>query len=59
MKKNIKCKDCKHSYPFFKQSKDEKGLLDFIITNRCRLDNKILPDGTPECVNCFEPRIIK
>lgn len=52
----LKCVNCKHSYSYFKQTKDEKGLPDFIIIPHCRLDNIILPDGTPECTDCFEAK---
>jgi hypothetical protein len=56
MDKEIKCKNCKHSYSYFKQTKDETGLPDFIVIPRCRLGNKVLLDGTPKYPDCFEPR---
>jgi hypothetical protein len=56
MDAEIKCANCKHSYSFFKQTKDENGFPDFVTIPRCRLDNKITSDGTPECPDCFEPR---
>jgi len=56
MSKEKRCENCKHSYSYFKQITTEKGLPDFITIPKCRLGRKILPDGTPECDNCFEPR---
>ena len=53
---NVKCKNCKHSYSYFKQITNDKGLPDFIVIAKCRLGKKILPDGTPESSNCFEER---
>ncbi len=53
---NIKCKDCKHSYSYFKQITNEKRLPDFIVVPKCRLEKNILPDGSPESYDCFEPR---
>jgi hypothetical protein len=55
-KTDVKCVNCKHSYSYFKQITNEKGLPDFITIPRCRLDHEILPDGTPLCLDCFEPR---
>ena len=52
----LKCKDCKHSYSYFKQITDENGVLDFVAMLRCRLDHDIKDDGTPVCPDCFEPR---
>ena len=56
MDEEIKCKNCKHSYSYFKQKRDENGFPDFVIIPRCRLNNKILEDGTPACPDCFEQR---
>ena len=52
----IKCKNCKHSYSYFKQITNEKGLQDFITIPKCRLNKKIKPDGTPADHDCFKPR---
>jgi len=62
MRKNkdleIKCENCKNSYSYFKQTTNEKGLLDFITMLKCRLDHEIKEDGTPGCIDCFEPRAL-
>ena len=54
----IKCENCKHSYSYFKQITNDKGLPDFVTMLKCRLDNEIKENGTPVCIDCFEPRII-
>lgn len=53
-----RCENCKHSYSYFKQITDKKGLPDFETVLRCRLDHEIKEDGTPGCIDCFEPRLI-
>ncbi len=53
---NLKCKDCKHGYSYFKQITNEKGLPDFLVIAKCRLGNDINTDGSPKSSNCFEPR---
>lgn len=58
MNKELKCQNCKHYYSFFKQTKDERGMPDFTSIPKCRHNHKILPDGTPSCPDCFEPRNI-
>jgi len=55
-KVDAKCKNCKHSYSFFKQVTNEDGLPDFVTVPRCRLENEILPNGAPLCPDCFEAR---
>ena len=52
----IRCENCKHYYSFFQESKDEKGMPDFVTVPRCRLDHEILPGGIPADCDCFEPR---
>ena len=56
MEESARCENCKHFYTFFKETKDEKDMVDFVIVPRCRLDLKIRPDGTPANPDCFEPR---
>ena len=51
-----RCKDCKHCYSYFKQIKKEDGTFDVVIIPKCRLENRILEDGTPAKLDCFEPR---
>ena len=53
---DIRCKDCKHSYSYFKQITNDRGMIDFVTMLKCRLDHEIKEDGTPECADCFEPR---
>jgi len=56
MEKPVRCENCKHFYTYFKETKDEKGMVDFVIVPRCRLDLEIRPNGTPVSSDCFEPR---
>ena len=56
MEDPIHCENCIHSYSYFKQITNEKGLADFITIPRCRLDKEINVDGTPKCPSCFEGR---
>jgi hypothetical protein len=56
MDDSVRCENCKHFYSYFKETKDEKGMEDFVIVPRCRLDLEIRPDGRPANPDCFEPR---
>ena len=56
MSNEVNCQNCKHSYSYFKQFKNEGGVIDFITMPRCRLEHEIKSDGTPVCSDCFEPR---
>ena len=57
LNQHIICKNCKHNYSYFKQTKDELGNIDFLVIPRCRLDKEIDESGKPKDPTCFESRI--
>jgi hypothetical protein len=56
MVSHIQCKDCKNFYKYFKQTKDEKGMLDFTSIPKCRLGYEISSEGYPVNTTCFEAK---